>query len=93
MAFGDQVAVAVDPINATVDPQGGDYVGPANAVEIATGPTPCVLVIECNSDGKWRTYTNVSPGMNWSGLTISRVAGTALGTTATAVRLRWGSAS
>jgi hypothetical protein len=92
MSLADEVAVPlVGAIDATVDPQQPDHhLGPANAVEVAAGPSPCVLVIECNGDGKRRTFTNLNAGMSWTGLTVTQVHGAADGTTATAVRLRWG---
>lgn len=90
MAVGDQINVpAADFIDATVDPQSGKTYGAADAIEVAEGPSPCTLVFECNGDGFKRTFTNLVPGKGWTALTITKVWGTADGTTATAVRLRW----
>lgn len=95
MAFGAEVAIhATDPISVLVDPQAPtETVGPANAIEIAAGPANCTLVFECNGDGIQRKFTNLSVGMGWTGMTITKVFGLADGTTATAVRLRWGAAT
>jgi hypothetical protein len=98
MAFGAQVAIPANGyIDTVLDPGvvGPPYVtvGPANSIEIATGPVACTLVFECNNDGIRRSFTNLNVGMGWTGLTITKVYGAADGTTATAVRLRWGTAT
>lgn len=91
MSFFAEITITPGDIDATVDPASGDYVGPANAIEVAAGPTPCVVDVECNGDGYRRRLSNVQPGRNWAGLTITKVYGSATGTTATSIRLRWGS--